>query len=184
MSRRKHGLSACFPSTQRYCNGDKGLWRALAPTPSSVPPPTSPGPAAGSLLELPPAEPGWSRPAGPHLHLQWAQRADGCPLVSPGPAHPRHHAKVQTAGGRGGLPRVPHHPVAARRPRRLAWHGSTLRGGHAQRRDCQGWRSSGPGDGLAAPLAQGRLLAGRRHNCSEALVVLCVEVAFPYRHMW
>ncbi|XP_010726086.1 collagen alpha-1(XV) chain-like, partial [Meleagris gallopavo] len=22
-------------------------------------------------------------------------------------------------------------------PRRLAWHGSTLRGGHAQRRDCQ-----------------------------------------------
>ena len=29
-----------------------------------------------------------------------------------------------------------------------------------------------------------RLLAGQRRNCSEALVLLCVEVAFPYRHMW
>lgn len=69
-------------------------------------------------------------------------------------------------------------------PRGMAWHGSTPRGGHAKRRDCQGWRSSGPGEGLAAPLAQGRLLAGQRRNCSEALVLLCVEVAFPYRHMW
>lgn len=69
-------------------------------------------------------------------------------------------------------------------PRRLAWHGSTGRGGHSQRRDCQGWRSSGPGEGLAAPLGPGRLLAGQRRNCSEELAVLCVEVAFPYRHMW
>ncbi|NXL52200.1 COFA1 protein, partial [Podilymbus podiceps] len=53
-------------------------------------------------------------------------------------------------------------------PRRLAWHGSTLRGGQARRRDCQGWRSSGPGEGLAAPLGEGRLLAGQRHNCSQA----------------
>lgn len=43
MSRRKHGLSACFPSTQRYCNGDKGLWGALALTPSSVLPPRPQG---------------------------------------------------------------------------------------------------------------------------------------------
>lgn len=83
-----------------------------------------------------------------------------------------------------GSPRFPHRAVAARRPRGMAWHGSTPRGGHAKRRDCQGWRSSGPGEGLAAPLAQGRLLAGQRRNCSEALVLLCVEVAFPYRHMW
>ncbi|XP_010584017.1 PREDICTED: collagen alpha-1(XVIII) chain-like [Haliaeetus leucocephalus] len=69
-------------------------------------------------------------------------------------------------------------------PRQLAWHGSTQRGGQARKRDCQGWHSSGPGEGLAAPLGEGRLLAGQRHNCSEALVVLCVEVAFPYRHMW
>ncbi|KAM6334215.1 collagen alpha-1(XV) chain-like [Alca torda] len=69
-------------------------------------------------------------------------------------------------------------------PHRLAWHGSTPRGGQARRRDCQGWRSAGAGEGLAAPLGQGRLLAGQRHNCSQALVVLCVEVAFPYRHMW
>nr|WP_208704917.1 hypothetical protein [Lysinibacillus fusiformis] len=69
-------------------------------------------------------------------------------------------------------------------PRRLAWHGSTARGSQARRRDCQGWRSSGPGEGLAAPLGEGKLLAGQRHNCSEELVVLCVEVAFPYRHMW
>ncbi|NXN39010.1 COFA1 protein, partial [Rhinoptilus africanus] len=45
-------------------------------------------------------------------------------------------------------------------PRRLAWHGSTPRGGQAGRRDCQGWRSAGAGEGLAAPLGQGRLLAG------------------------
>ncbi|NXR14077.1 COFA1 protein, partial [Semnornis frantzii] len=53
-------------------------------------------------------------------------------------------------------------------PRRLAWHGSTPRGSHARRRDCQGWRSSGPGEGLATPLGEGRLLTGHRHNCSEA----------------
>ncbi|KAK4808721.1 hypothetical protein QYF61_023189 [Mycteria americana] len=69
-------------------------------------------------------------------------------------------------------------------PRRLAWHGSTPRGSQARRWDCHGWRSSSPGEGLAVPLGKGRLLAGQRHNCSEALVVLCVEVAFPYRHMW
>uniref|UniRef100_A0A8B9T1A9 Collagenase NC10/endostatin domain-containing protein n=1 Tax=Anas platyrhynchos TaxID=8839 RepID=A0A8B9T1A9_ANAPL len=69
-------------------------------------------------------------------------------------------------------------------PRKVAWHGSTARGSQARRRDCQGWRSSGPGEGLAAPLGEGKLVAGLRHNCSEELVVLCVEVAFPYRHMW
>ncbi|NXW11067.1 COFA1 protein, partial [Fregetta grallaria] len=53
-------------------------------------------------------------------------------------------------------------------PHRLTWHGSTPRGGQARRQDCQGWRSSGAGRGLAAPLAEGRLLAGQRHNCSEA----------------
>uniref|UniRef100_A0A8C9FLF9 Collagenase NC10/endostatin domain-containing protein n=1 Tax=Pavo cristatus TaxID=9049 RepID=A0A8C9FLF9_PAVCR len=91
----------------------------------------------------------------------------------------------------GAAPRSPIYTFSGRNvltdalwPRRLTWHGSTLRGGHAQRRDCRGWRSSGPGEGLAAPLGQGRLLAGQRHNCSEALAVLCVEVAFPYRHMW
>ncbi|NXU55852.1 COFA1 protein, partial [Turnix velox] len=52
-------------------------------------------------------------------------------------------------------------------PQKLAWHGSTARGGHSRRRDCQGWRSSGTGEGLAAPLGQGRLLAGIRHNCSQ-----------------
>ncbi|NXL59139.1 COFA1 protein, partial [Chordeiles acutipennis] len=52
--------------------------------------------------------------------------------------------------------------------RRLAWHGSTPRGSQARRWDCQGWRSSGPGEGLATPLGQGRLLGGQRHNCSEA----------------
>ncbi|NXK83570.1 COFA1 protein, partial [Amazona guildingii] len=53
-------------------------------------------------------------------------------------------------------------------PRRLAWHGSTPRGSQARRRDCQGWRSSGTAEGLAAALDKGRLLAGQRHNCSEA----------------
>lgn len=83
-----------------------------------------------------------------------------------------------------GSPGAPVTSVPTRRPRRLAWHGSTARGSQARRRDCQGWRSSGPGEGLAAPLGEGKLLAGQRHNCSEELVVLCVEVAFPYRHMW
>ncbi|NXG91947.1 COFA1 protein, partial [Stercorarius parasiticus] len=53
-------------------------------------------------------------------------------------------------------------------PRRLAWHGSTPRGSQARRRDCQGWRSASAGEGLAAPLGQGRLLAGQRYNCSQA----------------
>ncbi|XP_039943320.1 collagen alpha-1(XV) chain-like [Hirundo rustica] len=69
-------------------------------------------------------------------------------------------------------------------PQRLAWHGSTPRGGHARRWDCQGWRSSGTAEGMAAALGEGRLLAGHRRNCSTPLAVLCVEVAFPYRHMW
>uniref|UniRef100_A0A8C3V139 Uncharacterized protein n=1 Tax=Catharus ustulatus TaxID=91951 RepID=A0A8C3V139_CATUS len=69
-------------------------------------------------------------------------------------------------------------------PRRLAWHGSTPRGGHARRWDCQGWRSSGTAEGVATALGEGRLLAGQRHNCSTPLAVLCIEVAFPYRHMW
>lgn len=37
---------------------------------------------------------------------------------------------------------------------------------------------------MATALGQGRLLAGHRHNCSTPLAVLCIEVAFPYRHMW
>uniref|UniRef100_A0A8C3MRA4 Uncharacterized protein n=1 Tax=Geospiza parvula TaxID=87175 RepID=A0A8C3MRA4_GEOPR len=69
-------------------------------------------------------------------------------------------------------------------PHRLAWHGSTPRGGHARRWDCQGWRSSGTAQGMASALGEGRLLAGQRHNCSTPLAVLCIEVAFPYRHMW
>uniref|UniRef100_A0A8C9MZ23 Collagenase NC10/endostatin domain-containing protein n=1 Tax=Serinus canaria TaxID=9135 RepID=A0A8C9MZ23_SERCA len=69
-------------------------------------------------------------------------------------------------------------------PRRLAWHGSTPRGGHASRWDCQGWRNSGTAQGMASALGEGRLLAGQRHNCSAPLAVLCIEVAFPYRHMW
>ncbi|NXI48094.1 COFA1 protein, partial [Galbula dea] len=52
-------------------------------------------------------------------------------------------------------------------PQQLAWHGSTPRGGQARRRNCQGWRSSGVGEGLATPLREGKLLAGHRHNCSE-----------------
>ncbi|NWR24217.1 COFA1 protein, partial [Emberiza fucata] len=51
-------------------------------------------------------------------------------------------------------------------PQRLAWHGSTPRGGHARRWDCQGWRSSGTAQGMASALGEGRLLAGQRHNCS------------------
>ncbi|NXM91622.1 COFA1 protein, partial [Oenanthe oenanthe] len=51
-------------------------------------------------------------------------------------------------------------------PQQLAWHGSTPRGGHARRWDCQGWRSSGTAQGMATALGEGRLLAGHRHNCS------------------
>ncbi|NWQ83150.1 COFA1 protein, partial [Columbina picui] len=78
-------------------------------------------------------------------------------------------------GQAGAVPRGPIYSFNGRNvltdplwPQRLAWHGSTARGGHARRRDCQGWRSSGPGEGLAAPLGEGRLLAGQRHNCSQA----------------
>lgn len=78
----------------------------------------------------------------------------------------------------------PSHSIPTHRPRRLAWHGSTPRGGHARRWDCQGWRSSGTAEGMATALGEGRLLAGHRHNCSTPLAVLCIEVAFPYRHMW
>lgn len=89
----------------------------------------------------------------------------------------------QRAGVPQGAP-SPSHPIPTHRPQKLAWHGSTPRGGHARRWDCQGWRSSGTAEGMATALGQGRLLAGHRHNCSTPLAVLCVEVAFPYRHMW
>ncbi|NXK97382.1 COFA1 protein, partial [Formicarius rufipectus] len=76
-------------------------------------------------------------------------------------------------GQSGATPRSPIYSFNGRNiltdplwPHRLAWHGSTPRGGRARRRDCQGWRGSGTDEGMASPLGQGRLLAGHRHNCS------------------
>lgn len=98
-----------------------------------------------------------------------------------GPSLQKYRSKER--GAPEGAP-SPSHPVPTHRPHRLAWHGSTPRGGHARRWDCQGWRSSSTAEGMATALGEGRLLAGHRHNCSTPLAVLCVEVAFPYRHMW
>ncbi|XP_050790723.1 collagen alpha-1(XV) chain-like isoform X4 [Gopherus flavomarginatus] len=58
------------------------------------------------------------------------------------------------------------------------WHGSSLRGHRAPKEDCQGWRAS-LAEGFASPLTEGKLLAEQRHDCSNSLVVLCVEISFP-----
>ncbi|NWR36137.1 COFA1 protein, partial [Tachuris rubrigastra] len=89
---------------------------------------------------------------GQLLAKSWSSLFEGQPGATPG--HP-----IYSFNGRNILtdPLWPH---------QLAWHGSTARGGHARRRDCQGWRSSGTAEGMASPLSQGRLLAGHRHNCS------------------
>ncbi|OXB63680.1 hypothetical protein ASZ78_008995 [Callipepla squamata] len=132
--------------------------------------------------------------------LQWARGALGgscrpVPISVPSPC-PQGQLLARSwssllQGRAGAAPQSPIYAFNGRNvqtdalwSRGLAWHGSTPRGGHVRRRDCQGWRSSGPGEGLAAPLGACGLLAGQRRNCSEALAVLCVEVAFPYRHMW
>uniref|UniRef100_A0A8C0GW23 Collagenase NC10/endostatin domain-containing protein n=1 Tax=Chelonoidis abingdonii TaxID=106734 RepID=A0A8C0GW23_CHEAB len=57
------------------------------------------------------------------------------------------------------------------------WHGSSPRGHRTPKEDCQGWRAS-LAEGFASPLTEGRLLAEQRRDCSNSLVVLCVEISF------
>uniref|UniRef100_A0A8C8SAT2 Uncharacterized protein n=1 Tax=Pelusios castaneus TaxID=367368 RepID=A0A8C8SAT2_9SAUR len=64
------------------------------------------------------------------------------------------------------------------------WHGSSPRGHQAPKEDCQGWRSSSLAKGFATPLSKGKLLTEQRCDCSNSLVVLCMEINFPYLHMW
>uniref|UniRef100_A0A452IG91 Collagenase NC10/endostatin domain-containing protein n=1 Tax=Gopherus agassizii TaxID=38772 RepID=A0A452IG91_9SAUR len=63
------------------------------------------------------------------------------------------------------------------RAHKAIWHGSSLRGHRAPKEDCQGWRAS-LAKGFASPLTEGKLLAEQRHDCSNSLVVLCVEISF------
>ncbi|XP_074835089.1 uncharacterized protein LOC142002685 isoform X2 [Carettochelys insculpta] len=63
------------------------------------------------------------------------------------------------------------------------WHGASQRGHPALTENCHGWRTM-LAEGLASPLTEGKLLAAQRLNCSNSLVVLCVEISFPYLHMW
>lgn len=58
------------------------------------------------------------------------------------------------------------------------WHGSSPRGHRAPKEDCQGWRAS-LAEGFASPLTEGKLLAEQRRDCSNSLVVLCMEISFP-----
>ncbi|XP_044855798.1 collagen alpha-1(X) chain-like isoform X2 [Mauremys mutica] len=58
------------------------------------------------------------------------------------------------------------------------WHGSSPRGHRAPEEDCQGWRAS-LAEGFASPLTEGKLLAEQRRDCSNSLVVLCMEISFP-----
>nr|XP_025036047.1 collagen alpha-1(VIII) chain-like [Pelodiscus sinensis] len=67
--------------------------------------------------------------------------------------------------------------------RKAIWHGSSQRGHPAPKENCQGWRNS-LAEGFASPLTEGKLLAGQHRNCSTPLVVLCMEISFPYLHMW
>uniref|UniRef100_A0A8C3T657 Collagen alpha-1(XVIII) chain n=1 Tax=Chelydra serpentina TaxID=8475 RepID=A0A8C3T657_CHESE len=61
---------------------------------------------------------------------------------------------------------------------KVIWHGSSRRGHRAPKEDCQGWRAS-LAEGFASPLTEGKLLAEQRRDCSDSLVVLCMEISFP-----
>nr|XP_028559906.1 collagen alpha-1(XV) chain-like [Podarcis muralis] len=62
---------------------------------------------------------------------------------------------------------------------KAVWHGVKQLGGQAENQDCQEWRTaSSQSKGLASPPAGGKFLTADAHNCSDFLVVLCVENAF------
>ncbi|XP_067397368.1 collagen alpha-1(XV) chain-like isoform X2 [Emydura macquarii macquarii] len=67
---------------------------------------------------------------------------------------------------------------------KVIWHGSSPRGHHAVKEDCRGWRSASLAEGFASPLGEGKLLAEQRRDCANSLAVLCMEINFPYLHMW
>lgn len=61
----------------------------------------------------------------------------------------------------------------------LGLSGSSSVLGNLQR--LTGWPWS---PGPSQPSDGQQLLEGPPHNCSETLVVLCIETAFPYQHTW
>ncbi|XP_049809823.1 collagen alpha-1(XV) chain-like [Schistocerca nitens] len=60
--------------------------------------------------------------------------------------------------------------------KKLVWHGSTPEGERKMDAYCDAWQSTS-GEGLASPLASGRLLAQERFACGARLAVLCIEAS-------
>ncbi|XP_060111231.1 collagen alpha-1(XV) chain-like [Heteronotia binoei] len=70
-------------------------------------------------------------------------------------------------------------------PQKAAWHGTKQQGGQSQNHNCQNWRSaSNQSEGFASSPAKGTFLTEGTHSCSDPLIVLCMENASRYLHMW
>ncbi|XP_048373641.1 collagen alpha-1(XVIII) chain-like [Sphaerodactylus townsendi] len=70
-------------------------------------------------------------------------------------------------------------------PHKAAWHGTKQRGVQSQNPNCQNWRSaSNQSEGFASSPTRGHFLTAGAHRCSDPLIVLCVENASRYLHMW
>ncbi|XP_077170331.1 uncharacterized protein LOC143825852 [Paroedura picta] len=70
-------------------------------------------------------------------------------------------------------------------PHKAAWHGTKKWRGQSQHHNCQDWRSaSNQSEGFASSPAKGAFLTESTHRCSDPLIVLCVEIASRYLHMW
>uniref|UniRef100_H3AP77 Collagenase NC10/endostatin domain-containing protein n=1 Tax=Latimeria chalumnae TaxID=7897 RepID=H3AP77_LATCH len=68
--------------------------------------------------------------------------------------------------------------------KKVVWHGSTSKGSRALDNDCRTWHQADGVTGMASRLDEGKLLEQRPHNCTETLIILCIENAYLYTHMW
>ncbi|KAE8574831.1 hypothetical protein XENTR_v10003596 [Xenopus tropicalis] len=69
-------------------------------------------------------------------------------------------------------------------PQKAFWHGSSQKGNSIRNRNCREWRSSSVAEGLGTPLTGRWIQDSDSYGCSKQLAVLCIEIAFPYLHMW
>lgn len=71
------------------------------------------------------------------------------------------------------------------RTQKAVWHGTKHWGSQSPNQDCQDWRTaSSQASGLASLPTGSKFLAEDTSSCSDSLMVLCVEIAFSYLHMW
>ncbi|KAJ6660718.1 hypothetical protein lerEdw1_017715 [Lerista edwardsae] len=62
---------------------------------------------------------------------------------------------------------------------KAAWHGIKQWGGLSSNKDCHDWQTASiESKGLASPPTGGKFPTAEMRNCSESLIVLCVENVF------